>query len=206
MSNVEIHRRDQMILTTIEIINELGIQGLSTREIAKRQGISEAALFRHFRSKNELLLAVLDNYSQFDEDIFQSVIQKKMMPKEALLYLVTVYAEYFDSYPAVTSITHIFDILRSDPEFKEKVIEILNMRNDFTRQLFLDAQQAGEITPDADCELLSCMLWGTCREISLRWRINMHSFSMKERSVAAAKMLLDAYSPKSKIAEGSESS
>lgn len=195
--SINVPRKDLLILTTIEIINELGIQGLSTREIAKRQSVSEAALFRHFRSKKDLILAVLENYSQFDEDIRQSVIQKNLPPKEALLYIVTVYTEYFDNYPAITSITHVFDVLRSEPEFRDKIIEILNKRTDLTKQLFAEAQLAGTIIPEADCDLLSCMLWGTCREISLRWRIDTQSFSLKEKAVAAIKMLLDAYSPES---------
>ena len=76
-----LHRKILLIITTIDIIDELGIQGLSTREIAKRQGVSEATIFRHYKNKNELLLAVLDYFSQFDEDIFQSTRIKRIGTK-----------------------------------------------------------------------------------------------------------------------------
>ena len=46
-----LHRKEQLILTAIEIIDEIGIQRLTTREIAKRQQISEATIFRHFKIK-----------------------------------------------------------------------------------------------------------------------------------------------------------
>ncbi|MDD4730008.1 MAG: NAD(+)--rifampin ADP-ribosyltransferase [Dysgonamonadaceae bacterium] len=55
-----LHRKERLIRTAIEIVDEIGIQGLTTKEIAKRQDVSEATLFRHFASKNELLKAVLD--------------------------------------------------------------------------------------------------------------------------------------------------
>jgi AcrR family transcriptional regulator len=195
MESYGIHRKDKLILTTIEIIDELGIQGLSTREIARRQGISEAALFRHYRSKNDLILAVLENYSQFDADIHQSIGQKELSPKEAIVYMVTVYAEYFNNYPAITSITHLFDILRSEPDFRDKIRNIVYTRINFTKQLFEDAQKSGELIPNIDCEILSDILWGVCREISLKWRLDGQDFLLKERILLALQMLLDAYTP-----------
>jgi AcrR family transcriptional regulator len=75
-----LHRKDRLILTTIDIIDELGIQSLSTREIAKREGVSEATLFRHFKSKNDLLAAVLEYYSKFDDDIYQTTGINKLKP------------------------------------------------------------------------------------------------------------------------------
>ena len=77
------HRKDRIILTAIEIINELGIQGLSTREIARRQEISEGTLFRHYKSKNDIILAVLDDFSKYDADIFHSVELKKLKPQRS---------------------------------------------------------------------------------------------------------------------------
>jgi AcrR family transcriptional regulator len=58
MDNSLLHRRERIILTAIDIINELGIQGLSIREVAKREAIATSSIFSHFKSKNELILAV----------------------------------------------------------------------------------------------------------------------------------------------------
>ncbi|HWQ42004.1 MAG TPA: helix-turn-helix domain-containing protein [Desulfosporosinus sp.] len=53
----------------IEVIDEQGLQGLTTREVAKKQDISESTIFKHYKSKNELILAVLDYFSQYDQAI-----------------------------------------------------------------------------------------------------------------------------------------
>ena len=42
-----------------EVLNRCGIQGATTREIARRADVSEVTLFRHFKSKEQLLRAVL---------------------------------------------------------------------------------------------------------------------------------------------------
>lgn len=194
MDNNALHRKERFIITTIEIIDELGIQRLSTREIARRQDVSEATLFRHFKSKNQLLVAVLDYFSKFDNDIFQSTKLKKLMPKEAIIYFINSYTEYYENYPAITSIMQVFDVLRCEPELTDKVKSILRNRTLFIKQLVEDAQKAGEIHPDVDSENVADMISGFCREICLNWRLDDQKFSLRERTLSTLEMVLDALS------------
>lgn len=189
-----LHRKERLIITTIEIIDELGIQGLSTREIARRQGISEATLFRHFKSKNELLATVLEYFSKFDTDIFQSARLKELSYKEAITYVINSHVEYYENYPAMTSIMQVFDVLRYEPELADKVKNILNNRTGFIKQLIEDAQMAGQIRPDADSENLSDIISGFCRELCLKWRLDGRKFSLRERTLSTLGMVLDAFS------------
>lgn len=186
----EAHRKERFIITTIEIIDELGIQKLSTREIARRQGVSEATLFRHYRSKNDLLLAVLDYYDQFSLDIFRSTIQKELKPVEKIRYLLNVFAQYFENYPAVTSLLQILDSLRHEADLADKTKTILENNYKMFYQLIEEAQKAGEISADADCEILSEMIVGFWREMCLNWRFKGYMFSLKERLQASLEMFL----------------
>lgn len=52
-------RRAQIIMATIAIIAEHGLQGWKTAEVARRVGISEPTLFRHFKSKRDILTAAV---------------------------------------------------------------------------------------------------------------------------------------------------
>lgn len=193
MENNILHRKERLIITTIEIIDELGIQKLSTREIARRQGISEATLFRHFKSKNELLFTVLDFYSQFDEDIFQSTKFRDMDAKDKLLFFINSYAEYYENYPAITSIMQILDVLRYEPELAEKVINIQNNRMEFLIQLIEEAKNVKEINPDAESGQIADIILGICREVCLRWRITGRKFSLKSQIMSTLDLALKAF-------------
>lgn len=188
-----LHRRERLIITTIELLDESGIQGLSTREIAKREGVSEATIFRHFKNKNELLAAVLDYFSQYDADIVKSIKLKKLAPMEAIVYLITAYTEYYENYPAITSILHLFDIFRYESGLEDKVKEIYSKRNNTIQELIEEAKRAGEMRPDINSGYMADAISGLCREMSLRWRISGRSFSLCERTLAALKMFHDAF-------------
>ena len=51
--------RQRLFEAATEILNRRGIQGATTREIARRAGVHEVTLFRHFKSKEQLLRAIL---------------------------------------------------------------------------------------------------------------------------------------------------
>lgn len=189
-----LHRKERLIITTIEIIDELGIQGLSTREISRRQGSSEGTLFRHYKSKNELLLAVLDYFSEFDNDIFQSIKLKELKPREALIYLMQSHAEYYENYPAITSIMLNFDVLRYEPELKDKVDNIINNRTGYIKELVEEAQKKGEIRSDANIENIPDIIFGAIIMICLKWKMKGRKFSLKERILSTLIHVLDGFS------------
>ncbi|MDR3592537.1 MAG: TetR/AcrR family transcriptional regulator [Negativicutes bacterium] len=197
-----LNRKESVILTAIEIIDGRGIQGLSTREIARRQGISEGTLFRHFRTKNDIILAVLDYFSQYDSDIFHSVELKGLPAREAILFFVDSYVTYYENYPAITAMTQIFDVLSRESDFAAKVSGILADRLNFLRRTISAGQKTGEISPAVDSEALADMITGTCTAICLRWRMNNCGFALREKTLSALRMILKAFGPQGAKEEG----
>lgn len=50
--------RDQIVDMALSVLNEVGIDGLSTRLIAQRLGVQQPALYWHFKGKQALLAAM----------------------------------------------------------------------------------------------------------------------------------------------------
>ncbi|UOQ43747.1 TetR/AcrR family transcriptional regulator [Halobacillus salinarum] len=53
---------EKIMIAAIDLIAERGYNGVSTEEIAKKAGFSEKTLFRHFKSKQNLLEAAFHRY------------------------------------------------------------------------------------------------------------------------------------------------
>ena len=54
-------RRLQILQTAVDLFSQRGFKGTTTKEIARAAGVSEAMVFRHFATKDELYGAILDN-------------------------------------------------------------------------------------------------------------------------------------------------
>ena len=53
-------RRQQIVAIAGELFSQKGFRGTTTKEIAERAGVSEAIIFRHFATKDDLYAAILD--------------------------------------------------------------------------------------------------------------------------------------------------
>lgn len=53
-------RREQLIQVAIDLFSRKGFNGTTTREIAAAAGVTEAIIFRHFETKENLYTAIID--------------------------------------------------------------------------------------------------------------------------------------------------
>ena len=54
--------KDKIIATAIKLFNQHGTKAISTNHIAKEMGISPGNLYYHFRSKNDIIRSISDNF------------------------------------------------------------------------------------------------------------------------------------------------
>jgi AcrR family transcriptional regulator len=54
-------RRSQILAVAVSLFSNRGFRGTTTKEIAHAAGVSEAMVFRHFATKEELYAAILDH-------------------------------------------------------------------------------------------------------------------------------------------------
>ncbi|HKS44381.1 MAG TPA: TetR/AcrR family transcriptional regulator C-terminal domain-containing protein [Amycolatopsis sp.] len=54
-------RRDEVLEAALELLDEVGLDALTTRRLAERLGVRPSALYRHFASKRLLLDAMVEH-------------------------------------------------------------------------------------------------------------------------------------------------
>ena len=70
-------RREEILDVAMEVFAEKGYHGASTEEIARRAGISQPYVFRLFRTKKELFIAVTTRCFRRTLEIFQRAAEGK---------------------------------------------------------------------------------------------------------------------------------
>jgi AcrR family transcriptional regulator len=85
--------RQRILDLALELFTERGFAGTSVADLAGRLGTSKAALYHHFRSKNEILAALLDAPTRrFDELVTQA---PELTAEQLLGRVVDLTAELF---------------------------------------------------------------------------------------------------------------
>jgi AcrR family transcriptional regulator len=68
--------RAALVAAAIEALRDVGFAGASAREVAARAGYSQALVFYHFGSVNDLLLAALDEVSARRMDAYRGLLER----------------------------------------------------------------------------------------------------------------------------------
>ncbi|MFA5536855.1 MAG: TetR/AcrR family transcriptional regulator [Bacillota bacterium] len=186
-----VSRKDSMILAAIDIISENGVQGLSTKEIAAKQGISESLLYKHFKSIDEVLVAVVAYFGRFDTMIFNTMLKRNISYKEKILGSVESFIELYENYPSLAAIVLNYETLMHYEHTKDSMRKIIEGRSAFMVELIERGQNAGEIKDYFSAQELADIVLGLTKTIILRWKMGDYKFSVKECMLATIKKVLD---------------
>ena len=186
-------RKEKIIITAIEILDEGGIHCLTTKEIAKRHNISETAIYKQFDNKKDIILAIIDRYSLFDEVIKNTILDNRMKFKEGILYFTRTYAEYYQNYPQITTVMFSFDVFRYEEEANKKMNEIINGRHDLLVKYIHRGIEEKELPEDTDINVLADTIFDVIWCSTFIWKMKNCSFDLKQRMVKAIEKILCAY-------------
>ena len=51
--------RERMLRAALEVVLEIGVPGFTIDEVARRSGVAKTTIYRHFDSRNDLLVGKL---------------------------------------------------------------------------------------------------------------------------------------------------
>lgn len=188
-----LNRRETLILNAIEIVDIKGFSGLSTRELAKKEGVSEATIFKHFKSKNDLIMAILEYFSQYDKAIMRSIENNKLDPVDSIYSFIESFISYYENYHEITAIFNSYESLISNDDFKQKIKEIFFERNNFLNNLIKDAIEKNRVSLDIESEQLTDIIYGTLRGVIYRWRLLDYQFSIRSYFMEILKSILKVF-------------
>jgi len=80
------NRRRQIVSVAAELFSQKGFRGTTTKEIADEAHVSEAIIFRHFATKDELYRAILDYKVNQTADRMRENLQEAASRKDDTAY------------------------------------------------------------------------------------------------------------------------
>lgn len=173
------NRQEEIIHASIEIISEKGIQNLTIKNLSKSIGISEPAIYRHFESKMDILLAILsefENYMITDKDILRDI---GLSPIKKLEKVFSHHFSHFAKNPAFAAVVFAEEIFMDDKRLSEKIHTIMKRNFKMMLTIVKEAQVKGEIRSDIEGDQVIIIIMGGLRLIVKKWRLSDHSFNIK---------------------------
>ena len=173
-------RQKDIIDVSIKIIAKKGIQHLTIKNISKSLGISEPAIYRHFESKLDILLAIL---LDFKIKMQNSIDHIQALGKTSVEQIEVMFFSHFREFvnnPALAAVIFSEEIFQNDKRLARQVKSIMKLSQDFITSLIQEGQQIHMIRDDIPHEQLSLIILGALRLIVTRWRLSDTAFDLEK--------------------------
>jgi AcrR family transcriptional regulator len=141
--------RERILESAYELFSRRGIRGVGIDEVIERAAVAKATLYRHFSSKDELVIAFLDRREEVwtRGRIEAGARNKGSTPEECLLAIFDVFDEWFheDGFDGCSFINVLLETSDLEhPVGQASVVHLENIRS-ILRSL---ASEAGLHDPD----------------------------------------------------------
>lgn len=164
--------RDDLLIAAFKLFMSVNYEKASFAELGKMLGMSKAGIFKYYKNKQELFIAVVDRFlfgtqnprnkftatnGTFAEFIDEYVrgVQRTMDMLSRLLSVNKVAPENF-SYHA-QYFHFLFQVIQYDPDAKEKLYNLVASDYAYWRAAIQSAVQTGELKKDIDIEEAAIM-------------------------------------------------
>jgi AcrR family transcriptional regulator len=124
--------RQRILDTAYDLFSRRGVRAVGIDEVIERAGVAKATLYRHFPSKDELVLAFLDLREQrWTRDFVEAgAIRRGTNPEERLLAIFDVFDEWFhrDDFEASVFINVLFEMGPEHPAGSASILHLERIR------------------------------------------------------------------------------
>jgi AcrR family transcriptional regulator len=153
--------RERILRTAYEQFARRGIRAVGVDEVIARSGVAKATLYRHFRTKNDLVLAFLERREQlWTVDLVQAQSHLRgRTPEERLLAIFDVFDDWFhsDGFDGCTFINVLLELGPDHPLGEASIRHLDTLRNMVRER----AAEAGFIDPEAFARAYHILMKGS---------------------------------------------
>lgn len=140
--------RERILDVAYDLFSRRGVRDVGVNELISRSGVAKASFYRHFASKDELVLAFLERRNQqWTVDMIISEARRRgSSPEEQLLSIFDVFADWFarDDFEACSFVNILLEMGAAHPLGQASIDYLAKIRG-HVQQL---AEEAGLREPE----------------------------------------------------------
>ena len=171
------NRQKQIVEMAIKLTAEHGIQSVTIKNLAKEIGVSEPALYRHFKSKFDILNAVIDYFIMMIKPTTKE-LDKMENTIEAIRILFNNHLKIFEKNNNLARIIFSESNFKNDDRLLRKIKNLMETSMERILTVIKKGQQNGQIRKDIQPVSIFRMIIGSLRLLVTQWSISKMEFDL----------------------------
>lgn len=164
-------RKEQTVKAALDIIGAKGVHGLTTAQIAKTVGISEANLYRHFKNKDAILLAVIDSIDNTLTGNMETVRKEDITSLKKMGRIFNLHLSYINDNKGIPRVVFSSEILFTK-EIRKKLSSFVDRYLEMLAEVLEEGAKDGSIRKGINSRAMASLFIGMIQLNALRWLLN----------------------------------
>ena len=172
------NRQLEIIEVSGKILIEKGIKGLTTKTVASEMNFSESAIYRHFKSKEEILVALLSLLKQNMNKRLTAQIKPQNSATENFQAVFTSQLNYFKNNPHFVVAVLSDGLIDESKEIKAIILQLMQNKMQLLGQILEQGKQTNEFNTEISTEDLLPIILGSFRFQMLKWKLSNFQYDI----------------------------
>ena len=191
MSDQRSARQIELIEAAGKILTRSGVSGLTTKNLAVEMGFSESAIYRHFSSKEGIILAMLDYMEESIEKSYAVAYKASDSAEEQFRGLFQSQCNYFSNNPHFVVAVFSDGLMEQSQAINDGILRVMGIKRKYLIPILTAGQEKGVFNSSIETAELADIIVGAFRLNMLKWKLNNFSFDIRSKGVTLTESLLN---------------
>jgi TetR/AcrR family fatty acid metabolism transcriptional regulator len=155
-----------------------GVSGLTINNLAKEMKFSESAIYRHFASKEEIIIALLEYLAESMDNRYTNAITNEQSPEEKFTTLFQNQISFFKKNPHFVVAVFSDGLMEESQRINESILKIMGVKMKHLMPIILEGQQKKVFTNGITSDELMHIVMGSFRLLMFKWRVANFQFDI----------------------------
>ncbi|MBK8625211.1 MAG: TetR/AcrR family transcriptional regulator [Saprospiraceae bacterium] len=155
-----------------------GLSGLTVKTLAADMGFVESALYRHFKSKDDILVLMLEYLYQNIQERFEPILAQDVDAKTKLVQIFDSQFRYFKDNPHFVMVVLSDGLIDESEGIRNQIIKMFLYKIQIINELVSECIKNGKIQSVLPQETLIHFLMGGFRLTMFKWKTLKFSFDL----------------------------
>lgn len=171
-------RQLEIIEAAGKLLASRGMSGLTVKTLAAEMGFVESALYRHFKSKDDILVLMLEYLYQNIQERFEPILAQDVDAKTKLIQIFDSQFRYFKDNPHFVIVVLSDGLIDESEGMRNQIIKMFLYKIQIINELVSQCIKNGKIQPVLPKETLIHFLMGGFRLTMFKWKTLKFSFDL----------------------------
>ncbi|MFN5416678.1 MAG: TetR/AcrR family transcriptional regulator [Flavobacteriia bacterium] len=171
-------RQLEIIDATGKILTNSGVSGLTIKNLAKEMKFSESAIYRHFTSKEEIIVALLDYLAINMDNRYTNSILATQTPEEKFTTLFQNQFSFFKEHPHFVVAVFSDGLMEESQRINETILKIMSVKMKHLMPIIVEGQHKKIFTNAITSDELMHIVMGTFRLQMFKWKVANFQFDI----------------------------